>query len=444
MDSGLLRNDVDALIDDRPADKVFRVDRSIYTDPDLFELEMERIFESTWQFLCHESQVETPGDYFWNHIGRQPVLVWRQNDGTLKGFINACMHRAAVLTPFKQANAKTLTCRFHGWTYANDGRCLKMRNEESGFAPGKLDRTPFGLRPLSRLESYRGFVFGSLNPDVQALPEFLGAAAKFVDFIADQSAAGMQVLPGSQTYIIHGNWKLQAENATDGYHTGTVHRVFANTMKTREDRDGLTGMMRTEAGRITGDARNGCYDFGGGHMAIWADRAPPETSPLWEAKEKLERAHPPGKVKWLLMRGRNLVIFPNLMINDFAATQIRTFRPLAVDRTEVTIYCIAPKDESKAARYARLRKFEDFFMVTGMATSDDVVALEDSQAGNHSRMRPWCEFHRGMHSVVHGPDADAKLGDFAPETSNNTWDQETVYHSFYRTWRHMLSRKSRV
>lgn len=443
MDSGMLRDDVAALIDDRPDEKVFRVDRAVYTDPRLFELEMERIFESTWQYLCHESQVAKPGDYFWNHIGRQPVVVWRQADGALKGFINACTHRAAILTPFKQGNAKTLTCRFHGWTFASDGRCLKMRSEESGFAPGKLDRSPFGLKPLARLESYRGFVFGCLRPDVPALPDFLGAAGRFIDFVADQSAAGMVVLPGSQTYIIQGNWKLQAENATDGYHTGTVHRVFANTMKTREARDQLTGMMRTESGRITGDARNGCYDLGDGHMTIWADRAPAEVSPLWEAKDRLERAHPPGKVKWMLLRGRNLVVFPNLMINDFAATQIRTFRPLAVDRTEVTIYCLAPSEESKEARYARLRKFEDFFMVTGMATSDDVVALEDSQVGDYARLRPWCDFHRGIHSMLPGPDQDARDGDFVPASSNASWDHETVYFSFYRTWRQMLSQERR-
>ena len=439
MDSGFQVSEIAGLVDDRPADKVFRVDRAVYTDPLLFEREMETIFESTWQFLCHESQVEKPGDYFWNHIGRQPVVVWRQADGTLNGIINACSHRAAILTPFKHANAKTLTCRFHGWTYASDGRCLKMRNEESGFVPGTLDRAKFGLKPLARLESAHGFVFGCLKPDVPPLKEFLGAAGKFVEFIADQSAAGMQVLPGSQTYVIAGNWKLQAENATDGYHTGTVHRVFANTMKAREDRDGLTGMMRTESGRIAGEVRNGGYDLGGGHMAIWADRVPLEVSPLYEAKDRLERAHPPGKVKWLLERGRNLVVFPNLMINDFAATQIRTFRPLAVDRTEVTIYCLAPREESREARYARLRKFEDFFLVTGMATSDDVVALEDSQRGNHARLNRWCEFHRGLHSMVWGADDEARLGGFAPESSNGSWDHETVYYSFYRTWRRMLT-----
>ncbi len=111
-------------------------------------------------------------------------------------------------------------------------------------------------------------------------------------------------------------------------------------------------------------------------MVIWAERDPVSTSPLSEAEDKLAATHPEGKVNWMLRRGRNLIVYPSLMINDFAATQIRIFRPISANETEVTIYCLAPADESREARYARLRKFEDFFMASGMATSDDVMALE--------------------------------------------------------------------
>lgn len=430
----------DALIDDRPKDKVFRVDRAIYFDPRVFDLEMSCIFESNWQFLCHESQIAKPGDYFSTFIGRQPVFVTRQKDGGLKAFINSCVHRGALLTPFRQGNAPTITCRFHGWTYANDGRCLKIKNEETGFPTENFDRGRFNLTAVPKVENYKGFVFGNLAAGGPDLVTFLGEAATFIDFVADRSAAGDEVLPGSQTYVINGNWKMQTENAVDGYHTSTVHRVFVSTMKNREDRDGLTGMMRTESGRIAGEVRNGCYDLGGGHMVIWADRSPPETSPLWEAKDRIEAAYSPGKANWMLRRGRNLIIYPNIMINDFAATQIRTFRPIAPDKTEVTIYCLAPKDESKDARYARLRKFEDFFMASGMATSDDVMALEDAQAGSRARLIRWGEMHRGFDTSLAGPDAEAVEGGFTPETSNTTWDQETHYHGFYRTWRDHLAR----
>jgi benzoate/toluate 1,2-dioxygenase subunit alpha len=427
------------LIDDRPDDNVFRVDRRIYLDREIFEAELKTIFEAEWIFLCHESQVKNPGDYFAAHLGRQPVFVHRQEDGSLKGFLNACSHRAAILTPLQHGNAKTLTCRFHGWSYKCDGACIRVKEEESGYG-ADFDRSVFDLTQIGAIGSYKGFVFGSLSTDVAPLEDFLGESKAFIDYVADQSAAGLEVLPGSQKYVIGGNWKMSTENAVDGYHTSTVHRIFASTVKQREKREGYEGMMKTETGRLAKKTvRNGCYDLGQGHMVIWAERDPVSTSPLSEAEGRLERDHPSGKVDWMLRRGRNLIIFPSLMINDFAATQIRTFRPISADETEVTIYCLAPSEESREARYARLRKFEDFFMASGMATSDDVTALEATHEGSRARASRWGEFHRGQGTMINGPDDVAVAGGFIPETSNSSWDHETLYYSFYRRWRDHLS-----
>jgi benzoate/toluate 1,2-dioxygenase alpha subunit len=427
------------MIDDRPNENIFRVDRNIYLDAEIFKSELRHIFEADWIFLCHESQVKTHGDYFAAHIGRQPVFVHRQEDGSLKGFLNACSHRAAIMTPLQQGNAKTLTCRFHGWTYKCDGTCIRIKEESTGYG-GNLNKSTFNLTEIGAIDSYKGFVFGSLSAEVSTLKDFLGESKTFIDFVADQSAAGLEVLPGSQKYVIGGNWKMSTENAVDGYHTSTVHRIFASTVKQREVREGYEGMMKTETGRLAKKTvRNGCYDLGKGHMVIWAERDPLSTSPLSEAEERLERLHSSGKVNWMLRRGRNLIVYPSLMINDFAATQIRTFRPISEDETEVTIYCLAPSDESREARYARLRKFEDFFMASGMATSDDVVALEATHNGSRGRTAQWGEFHRGQGTLVHGPDDVAKEGGFDPETSNASWDHETLYYSFYRRWRDQVS-----
>ncbi len=426
-----------ALLDDDPEADVFRIDRRAYLDPRVFEAEMETIFEGDWQYLCHESQVRNPGDYYAVRVGRQPVFVHRQKDGGLKAFLNACSHRGAVLTPLRQGNARTLTCRFHGWTYDCSGACIRVKEQKSGYGEG-FDRGAHDLSEIGALGVYRGFVFGSLAPGVEPLGEFLGEARAFLDFVADQSSEGMEILPGSQTYVVDGNWKMSVENAVDGYHTSTVHRVFANTVRRRETREGYRGMMRTEVGRLAKKVRNGCYDLGRGHMVIWADRDPVSTSPLSEAEERLERDHPGGKVDWMLRRGRNLIVFPSLMVNDFAATQIRIFRPVSADRTEVDIHCLAPSEESREARYARLRKFEDFFMASGMATSDDVSALEACHEGSRGRLARWCEFHRGRRSMVNGPDDAAAEGGFRPESSNSGWDHETLYYSFYRLWRRKI------
>ena len=207
MDGMMPPNGAGDLIDDRPEDHVFRVDRQIYLDHDLFESELKNIFEADWIFLCHESQVKKPGDYFAAHIGRQPVFVHRQEDGGLKGFLNACSHRGAILTPLQHGNAKTITCRFHGWTYKCDGACIRIKDEGTGYGED-FDRSTYDLTEIGGIASYKGFVFGSLSADVDTLENFLGESKAFIDFVADQSSEGLEVLPGSQKYVIAGNWKM--------------------------------------------------------------------------------------------------------------------------------------------------------------------------------------------------------------------------------------------
>ncbi|WP_142850254.1 Rieske 2Fe-2S domain-containing protein [Telmatospirillum sp. J64-1] len=426
------------MVDDRIEDGVFRVDRSVYTDRDIFAQELARIFTRTWVFLCHESQVPEPGDYFSTYIGEQPVFVIRGKDGEVRSFLNACAHRGAVLTPRRQGRALTLTCRFHGWCFNAEGRCTKIKNEKEGWPEASI-RSEMSLKPVARVASYRGFVFGCLDPDVADLETSLAGAKEFIDLLADQSPEGLEVVSGSSDYIIRGNWKMQAENGVDGYHVGTVHRVFASAMANREQRDGVEGVRKTEAGRIAGGVPTGCYDLGQGHMMIWAGRSTPEAAPLWEARDRLLATYPEGKVRWMIERGRNLCLFPNVLLMDQPSTQIRVFRPLDVDRTLVSVYCIAPKGESPEARAARLRKFEDFYMVTGMATPDDLAALEDCESGAKATGARWNDMTRGLATMTEGPDEVAAELGAKPVTSNSCWDFETLYHGFYRRWSELMT-----
>jgi benzoate/toluate 1,2-dioxygenase alpha subunit len=113
-------------------------------------------------------------------------------------------------------------------------------------------------------------------------------------------------------------------------------------------------------------------------------------------------------------------------------------KPISAERTEVTVYCIAPRGESEQARFARLRKFEDFYLTAGMATSDDMAALEDTHAGAFGRSARWNEFNRGLGHMIRGADDDAKALGFEPATTSPDWDHETLFHGFYRQWREMM------
>jgi benzoate/toluate 1,2-dioxygenase alpha subunit len=439
MDRNIAPKDFAAMVDDRVRDGVFRVERSVYTDPTVFAAEIERIYEKGWVYLCHESQVPDAGSFFACEIGLQPVLVIRQKDNSLKAFINACSHRGALLTATKCGTATTLTCRFHGWAYGCDGHCIRIKAEQEGFPEADFERSQYDLTGIAALESYRGFVFGSLSPDVEPIEDYLAAAAGWIDLLVDQSPEGLEVVPGSSTYTIRGNWKMQVENSVDGHHVSTVHRVFAATVGNREQRDGSVGLAQTEGGRITGKVPSGAYDLGNGHMSIWAQHTTPERRPIWQKKAWLEATYSAAKVKWILERGRNLAVFPNVMIMDNPSTQIRVVKPISVDRAEVTVYCIAPIGESAEARSARLRKFEDFYLTTGMATSDDMAALEDTQAGSHARTVRWNDFGRGIGNMIEGPDDIAKAIGLDAVSSSITWENETLFFGFYRKWRDLMA-----
>mgnify|MGYP003329683118 FL=1 len=113
----------------------------------------------------------------------------------------------------KQGNAKVITCRFHGWAYSCDGHCMRIKEEATGFPSEGFDRNHFDLRPIAQFNNYRGFLFGSLNTDAPNLTEHLGQATPWIDLLVDQALDGLEVVPGSSTYVIDGNWKMQAENA---------------------------------------------------------------------------------------------------------------------------------------------------------------------------------------------------------------------------------------
>ncbi len=433
-----MREKLAALIDE--SNERFRIDRAVYSDPDVFEAELDCFYEGGWLYLCHESQIKQSGEYFATQMGRQPVFIVRKRDGGIGGFINACAHRGATLVPTQSGKVSAFTCRFHGWVFALDGRCMKIKNEESGAYANPDCRAEWGLTPIPRLEIYRGFVFGSLRSDVAPLGDYLGPTRPWIDLMVDQSPEGLEVLPGSSTYIVRGNWKMQAENGVDGYHVSTVHRVFAATVANREAKLGLSGMQRTESGRLTGNVASGGYDFGNGHMAIWAQHTDPTKRPIYLQKERLEREFPPAKVDWMINRGRNLYLFPNLLLMDNPSSQIRTIQPVSCDRAEVTVRCVAPIGESKAARTARLRKFEDFYLTTGMATSDDLAALEATHVGGYGKTARWNDFARGAKAnIMHGAeDKDAASIGSEPAASTNNWDHEIMYRGFYRNWQQRL------
>src|SRR5215469_14419286 len=436
----MIHKTIDAAVGDDPANGLYRVSRDIFTDPEIFELEMEHIFEGHWIYLAHESQIPNKNDYLTTYMGRQPVFIARDRDGKLNAFINACSHRGAMLCRFKRGNRAIYTCPFHGWTFNNSGKLLKVKNPDWAGYPDCFNKEgSHDLTKVARFESYRGFLFGSLNPDVPPLAAHLGEATKIIDLMVDQSPEGLEVLRGSSTYVYDGNWKLQTENGADGYHVSTVHWNYVVTTERRkqaEQPDNVRAMSLSDINKQEG----GFYSFENGHLMLWGTSPNPEDRPHWERHGKWAAQFGGARADWMVRRIRLLCLYPNVYLMDQISSQIRQYRPIAVDKTEVTTHCIAPKGESAEARARRIRQYEDFFNASGMATPDDLEEFRSCQMSYLGHAARWNDLSRGATHWIQGADDSAEAIGLRPLMSGVQTEDEGLFVVQHKYWQQMLQR----
>jgi benzoate/toluate 1,2-dioxygenase alpha subunit len=431
------------LITDRTAEGRFTVARAIYTDTELFERELARIFEGGWVYLAHESQLPGPDDYMTTLVGRKSILLTRNRQGTIKAFLNACPHRGTALCRSERGNKKILVCPYHGWSFDADGRNVFIKDHDSGGYSDAFEQGAHDLHALPKVETYRGFVFGSLNPQVGGLKAHLGAAAAFIDLLVDQSPDGLEVISGSTSYRYRGNWKLQLENGVDGYHFTTVHQNYVRVLKQRSVRVQQTGVPEQLRSGFDSKARldsaAGWYDLDHGHTVFWFSSTAPTEQLLWEQRDAINQRVGPVRSNWMINRNRNLALFPNVQLMDQNSTQIRVIRPISADLTEVKSYCFAPRGESAALREKRIRRFEDFFSGSGLATPDDLAIFEGMQVGLRANPAHAHGYDRGMRRLQSGADAEARALGIEPVASGADIHDELLYHGIYRQWAGMMA-----
>jgi benzoate/toluate 1,2-dioxygenase alpha subunit len=413
---------------------VFRCRRDIFTNVDLFELELKHIFEGNWVYLAHESQIPNSNDYYTTWIGRQPVVITRDKNAELHAVINACAHKGAMLCRRKHGNKGSFTCPFHGWTFSNNGKLLKVKDEKTTQYPRSFNQDgSHDLKRVARFQNYRGFLFGSLNADVLPLEEYLGQAKVIIDQIVDQSPNGLEVVRGNSSYIYDGNWKLQMENGCDGYHVSTVHWNYAATMSRRREE----GIKATDANNWSKSVA-GVYGFEHGHILLWTNTLNPEVRPVWRQREEIAKRVGQTRAEFIVGQTRNLCLYPNVFLMDQFSSQIRVVRPLSVHQTEVSIFCFAPKDESAEDRALRIRQYEDFFNVSGMGTADDLEEFRACQAGYAGTAAQWNDLSRGAPLWIEGADENAKKMGLNPLLSGERSEDEGLFVRQHEYWVHVM------
>jgi phenylpropionate dioxygenase-like ring-hydroxylating dioxygenase large terminal subunit len=383
-----------------------RVHRLIYTDPAIFTAEMTHVFGATWVYLAHESQIPRENDFITRNLGLRPLIIVRDSQGKIRALYNRCSHRGTTLCRFDKGNAKSFQCPYHGWNFLNTGK-LRGVPWPDGYACDFRD-PKFNIAQVPRVESYRGFIFGTLNPDAPSLRDHLGPIAKPIDEWLDRNPGGKVVVCEANRLKFKGNWKLAYDNSGDGYHVVFSHRSLLE-MENRLVEDGNKGMAyyRTSPD----DAPMYVQYMGHGHH--FKDKRPnlnQRPGGLWA----IESAHPGMEHYEAEFRRRygaradalldlagsepvNINVFPNLSL---LGNHIQVIEPVSVEETNTIWYGTKIVDETGELGDAvtdinalRMRTQEGF---PNFGEVDDVANFEQIQRGLQCPEDEWVYMNRGL------------------------------------------------
>jgi phenylpropionate dioxygenase-like ring-hydroxylating dioxygenase large terminal subunit len=387
-----------------------RVHRALYTDPQVFELELERIFGQAWVYVGHESQVRKPGDFIATRIGRKPLLLARDPEGRIQLVHNQCAHRGAMVVASEGGNSDEYRCCYHGWTYHLDGR-LKAAPLLHGYpAQFEAEKQDIGMRRVPRVASYRGFVFGSLAEDGPSLEDFLGYMTTSLDDMVDRAPDGeLDCAGGTFKHAYKGNWKLYLENLCDAAHPLFVHEssIVASQKQSDEVHSDGSGEIALRQMRQNGapysfwEANVGIWTYPNGHsflgdyhddaklVAGMKDPVFREYIATLEAKQGKEKAK-----RVLDTRRWNSNVYPNLsFMSQFQ--QLRVVHPLSVNETVVHTYSFRLRGAPERM-FQNTISFANIVNGTGsLVLTDDLEIYHRIGLGLSSVGPDWLEIGRG-------------------------------------------------
>jgi choline monooxygenase len=326
------------------------LDASWYLDPQVYELEQERIFARTWQAVARLDELTKPGDYLSTEAAGEPLVLTRDQTGAIRAYYNVCPHRAGALARGK-GNRKTLQCLYHGWTFGLNGELLRAPGMEGAE---DFDKSCFGLRPV-RAETWGPYIFVNLDDNAPSLASVWGdefTRTTGIDF------QGWQLVERCE-YLINCNWKVYLDNYAEGYHVPMAH-------------PGLNREMNLD------DYYVDTYRF---FSTQWVPVKPPTQGN--KAKRRYLNPLPEDKICYHTM-------FPNFMIDTYPDNlSVNVLKPLSVDKSLLTFEWYFKPDLDETAKETMV-KFADEVQY------EDIEICEYVQQGLKSR-----SYNRGRFSARH-------------------------------------------
>ena len=419
-----------ALVRDR------EVHKDLFIDEEVFRLEMEHLFASTWVYVGHASQVPKVGDFYTTTVGDQPVMMVRHTDQSIRVIHNRCPHKGVQVCAEPLGNTgKFFRCPYHAWTFRTDGSLLSIPLSR-GYDDVGLDQCEAsgGMAAVGAVEVYRDFVFCRLKPDGIGFEDFFGESLTTLDNMVDRSPEGrLEVAGGVMRYLHHCNWKMLVDNQTDTCHPMVAHESSAGTA-VKVWQSAPPGTPKPMAVELFAPFVNP-YEFfenmgirvwpnGHGHTGV-SDSIHAAYSPIPGYHEAMVRTYGEERTQQILSDVRhNTVYFPNIMVKGPIQT-LRLFKPIAANKTLVesfTFRLVGAPDLlfERTLMYNRLVNAP-----TSVVGHDDLEMYERAQMALHSRALDWVNVAR-----LYDP---AELSQSTAVTNGtNEWQMRSQYRNWAR------------
>ncbi|KDU96605.1 3-phenylpropionate dioxygenase [Komagataeibacter rhaeticus] len=354
-----------------PAADCSRIPYGMYRDPDVFELEQERIFRGPiWNYLALEAEIPDPGDYRLIAVGDTPVIVNRARDGSLHALVNRCSHRGAEVQRNLHGNTKVHTCCYHQWSFDLTGKLIGVPFQKGikgvGGLPADFDKACHNLQRL-RVETMNGAIFGTFCDETPPLEDYLGPV--FSHQVRRLFHKPVRVL-GYQRQRIFGNWKLYTDNLRDPNHGGLLH-MFQITF-------GIARLSGTGGARVDADGKHNLSWASQGGRTAQEDGAEGGYAGTDRGDMNI-RLKDPSLLRYHKEFPDDLTLavtslFANAALQQIGNTlAVRQLRPRSADEFEIVSTFFGYEDDDEAMTRHRLRK-------ANLAGPAGLVSMEDGEA----------------------------------------------------------------
>lgn len=382
------------------------IHRDVYVDPEIFDIEMTRMFPNAWVYVGHDSQVKNPGDFITSKVGHQPILVSRHRDGTVHVLHNRCPHKGVKIASEPCGNTgKFFRCPYHAWSFKTDGSLLaiplKKGYDGTGF---DTDQAAKGLTRVEHVRIYRGFIFVRLADTGLSFEEYFGDALSTIDNMVDRSPEGqVEIVAAPIRYMHTCNWKMLVDNQTDTCHPMVAHESSAGTAVSVWEREKHRFTETPMAVQLYAPFMSPYEFYEGAGIRVWPNghghsgvsgSIHQDYDDVEGYLEQMVAAYGEVRAREILRDIRhNTLYFPNVMVKGPVGI-LRNFIPIAVDRTLVESWAfrlVGAPDKL----YERALMYNRFINApTSIVGHDDLEMYERAQEGLLSDANEWVNLRR--------------------------------------------------